>query len=334
MTRPVLPLGLVAVLVLSTTLAGQTSAPVRLVPAPQPSVSEAPTPPTLQPAGYPALVLRQGTPTGPLTPTHEPVVDPDAPLAAHAPWLGSGLLAQFDVRDCLINELGLDCDTRQGLLIGVPYDRMILLTVIETQVIQVDGEPVEIDVAYEFRFSKQARDQTLFVGDYDLLVEVDRQDATLDFRLAPDSPTFAIHDPVEGFDLRAHLVDDDTLLLVLDADEVRSYELESLGILQTATIEPVGNGKREARLTVEVVNYGDLPVDYLVTVTDLPDHLVPVTARTVVVQPTETATLVFELEALDGLTGSETCTVTLAAPRTGRVYDQLTGVLFPVPPAP
>jgi hypothetical protein len=253
---------------------------------------------------------------------------PDAP-----PWRGSGLLAVFDFDDCLINESGIDCNENTALLIGVPEGRLVTINAVTITIIMVQGEPVEVEETIHMEFWKEPRAHAPGTGAFDIHARFLEGLEELTFRLAPDAPVFQINE-VGGWKLRAHMIDEDTIRVVMPVDTARAFEFESLGIIEEASMEPFGPGHRGAVLTVEVLNYGDIAAEYLVVLEHLPTHVVPPPAQTVVLQAAESAPITFVLRSLQPVIGYETCTVTLMSPSTGRVYDQIQSVEFPTPSVP
>lgn len=250
---------------------------------------------------------------------------PAGPTALAPGLIGSTL----DYDDCLINELGLNCEERTQLLVALPEHTFVWLTTVEAITVQVGGEPVLREQSGEWRLQRPPPAGSACpvhqVEARVTLTSFDGVQAHETFCLGPDSPVFGedFGSPFKSF--RAVMVDSSKVALYVgQVQRARTIEFESGGvILEAFAVEEAGSNV--ARMHVNIQNFGDLAVNYLVTVTDVVGCGGSVQPRWQILEPVQIADLELDLPGCDGV-GVARATVSLLAP-TGRVYDRV-NVIF------
>ncbi len=260
------------------------------------------------------------TPRQPLTaPPHPQAADAGANAGYGYVTSVSGLVGYLPVfEDCLESEVGINCAGKRMFTVAV-QGGMANLDIVQTV---SDGQGGHLDVTTHFSFEKQPRTGVPEVRAFDIVGTVHRGEDTLTFTLAPDDPSFVVRDP-NGFIFTARLISDDLVAVAIDANTLRFVTTESIGIIQSATVEPYTSDARTAVLSVDITNYGDLKTNYMVTVTDCPSHIAPVMSQAVVLEPTQVHTFDFAIRANAPFTGDDECLVSLKSPDTGRLYDEV-----------
>lgn len=245
----------------------------------------------------------------------------DGPRAPRTRSFGTGLTVSEDIMDCVINEAGFDCEKKKIITFQVPVGGPIALEIVVTHTIQQNGEPVEVEETMELEAWQVPRPGRF---GYDIHFKLIKGSLSLEFKLAPDDPVYAIDEPaISGFKLRAELVKDARVALTLDmgVQEVSEIHTEALGILREAVIQPYAAGATDTRLTVEIENYGDLKTNYLVVVNQCTEDVDMMPAQLRELEPREKTSLAFDLHLDGGLHQGLECKVSLKAP-TGRLYDE------------
>lgn len=222
-----------------------------------------------------------------------------------------GLISATPYEDCLINEEGFMCDNRQNIIVGVPLHSEAI----------IDVKQVEETISIEFT--------SLPLPDgsgYEIAVLMSKGVLSHNFTLAPDYPNYAISQSGGGFQFRASLVTDSQVAIQIDADSVKNFSTESLGVLGPYdslppwSFEWSDEGDQDITLHVPVSNLGDLRTNYVVTVEDLGGGMNQATAQWVTLSPTESFTFDFELHNPNGFPSVPDLEVQLWSP-TVRLYD-------------
>ena len=108
--------------------------------------------------------------------------------------------------------------------------------------------------------------------------------------------------------------------IVTEIGDVKELATESVGIIVSASAPGYVAGDPDATVEVTVRNEGELPTDYLVTLTKEPDFIDGPPAQFVSLGPTESADISFDLQQPDGVFD-----VFLKSPE-GKPYDSFDGL--------
>lgn len=123
-----------------------------------------------------------------------------------------------------------------------------------------------------------------------------------------------------------------TVRLEFDAAQIGQTINESAAYIDTASVAPFAALSGDGTLAATIVNIGNHPASYLVTVSNCTPGIIPPPPRAVTIAPGPATTLNLELATAKDLSGAASCDVALLAP-TGYQYDQvkvnftLTGVV-------
>lgn len=280
-------------------------------------------------AGEVFALAEQGSTGQNLPQLMAPSVAATDPTSLGSP-VGGLLSFSPDVVQCVLNAQGNNCKPMGMMVVGVVEEQRVSLQAVQIITIQVQGVPTEFEVVNALSFEMIPRVGSFETGVFDIHIKIDNNTDIVEFDLSPDDPVFALDQPLVGLELNARLFDDAKVVLsMLGMTSVTQVDYDSLGILLAAGVDGGNSTIRGALLTVDIQNYGDLPTNYLVTVTDLPDHIVPVNAKVMFLAQQSAGQLQFELRALAPLMGGETATVRLKS-LTGRLYDEVS-ITLPTP---
>ena len=282
-----------------------------------------------------------------LTPT------PNAVVAANALEIrgyGSTLVGVADIMSCIMDG-SLTRVPKQAITLALAYGQIVMLDLLDVTKVPPPGDPYPLEDIAHLEIVKTKRTLTL-PGSPDTQVALADSPVVTIKLWKGDSPlsktiTISQDDPMYStstdpgcianpsscpINLRANLLSDSQLRLVVDRSQVMEITAESQGVIYSATVGPYKQGAREVELTVIVWNAGDWNADYVVTVTGLGPYAEPVVPRLVTLGTGETSTPKFTLRSTKAFTSADTCLVSVKAP-TGKLYDSR-AVSLPEPTGP
>jgi len=282
-----------------------------------------------------------------LTPT------PNAIVAANALEIrgyGSALVGVADIMSCILDG-SLTRVPKQAITLALAYGQTVTLDLLDVTKVPPPGDPYPLENIAHLEISKTKRQLTLPDSPDTQVPLADSPVVTIKLckgsspitktiTISQDDPVYStstdpacIADPSScPINLRANLLSDSGLRLVVDKQQVRVVTTDSLGAISSAWVAPYKEGAREAELTVTLWNAGDYKADFIVTVTELGPYVEPVAAQSVTLNPGYASVQKFTLRSTKPFTGGNTYRVTMkGADGTPKDYYVLS---FPEPTAP
>ncbi len=245
----------------------------------------------------------------------------------------SGLVGYMPVEDCIKTHNGkvvhFDCDEQYALTVAVQEGDEVNIEGTLTYEVESDCDtpPCSGDGTFtlplEITMQKGTRPNAQTSKDFVITTTVKNIDTdySFTFSLSPKDPLFDGQSAGKDIDIRAQLLTDSLVQLVVYLTDIKYSLSESIAnFTATGTYQA---GANQAEMAVQVNNNGNLRTDYLVSVLNCTLPVDPVIAQTATVDASESHDLVFTLNAHRAFTTADSCLVLLRSP-TGKEYDQIT----------
>ncbi len=241
---------------------------------------------------------------------------PEGPSGDPAFAMG-GFVAKSDNNFCIDNIDGMNCDER---------------TVIVSSI--ADGQELRIDIAnateiYFVTIAKGVSGSENPGHEVNFTVTYEPGGGDNTFTISTQEPVYnTIHDTSfsQGYYMKATLLSTSLLAIELNKSpagetSVWAVETESQGILVEVIFTTTMDDQHGA-IAVDIQNIGDFRANYLIVLEGCSKEINPVTPKSVLLDPSESAHVDFELEANEPFVSGDYCTVKLISP-SGKLYDSI-----------
>jgi hypothetical protein len=235
-----------------------------------------------------------------------------------------GVMSVVDNLQKCANVDTLQCDDRDEVVVAIPDETVIMLKTATYQ----DNIETRSQKFWMYRPPRTVSACPSHAVEIVLEQTWNNHIDEVSFCVSPDSPVYDIKedgtvdkDVKERIDMVANYAADSLIRLELDPfDELMDIFPLSDAIIISADSE---NGPDSAELVVTIRNMGDVPSNYLVTVTGFTGCVEPVVAQWSFLEKDETRDLSFALHRCDN-TGFEggSATITLLS-ENGHIYDSV-----------
>jgi hypothetical protein len=269
---------------------------------------------------YTTLTTRQ-----PLTPAPYDLYQQRQLNYLTVPGYLSGLVGQVAVKDCIEMDMELECSDKTALTVAVHEGGEVHIEGAYTYAVEgnCDDPPCPGDGIFTdtlvITMQKGTLPSAQTSKDFEVTITVTNVDtgASVTFSLSPDYPLYDGYNNGAPIDVRATLLTDSLVQLVVNLTDIKYILTESAAELAaTGTYQA---GANQAEMAVQIDNAGQLRTNYLASVLNCTLPVDPVIVQAATLDAGESRELVFTLNGHRAFTTADSCRVYLRSP-TGRLY--------------
>jgi hypothetical protein len=222
------------------------------------------------------------------------------------------------VEECIQGDV-IDCDQKMNISVDLHEEHPIVLDVI------YDRPDPMTDIVTRIELEKRWRQPAPTIHAFDVHIKVTMGTDVHEFSVSPTDCVYNTKNDATylgNFHIKASLVRDSRIVLVVKADKIKVVTTESPGYIVWVRHVPYEPSASEMQLKVLIKNDGDLTSTYVVTLTDFSGPVIePPLQQTRTLDEQEEAEITFNLRTSVKFTGAK-CLVTMKSPN-GKNYDQL-----------